>query len=43
MEGFHAVMKKKPFGDKCVLKWYKDSPHGWCASRADVSASRAPS
>ncbi|GFZ44848.1 hypothetical protein JCM24511_02574 [Saitozyma sp. JCM 24511] len=40
MEGFHAVMKKKPFGDKCVLKWYKDSPHGWCASRADLNSEK---
>ena len=37
MEGFHKTMLTKPCADKCVLKWYKDMPHGWCAARADVS------
>ncbi|RXK40717.1 hypothetical protein M231_01969 [Tremella mesenterica] len=37
MEGFHAVMKTKPFGEKCILKWYKDQIHGFCAARGDLS------
>ena len=37
MEGFNKVMMSKPFADKCVFKWYKDMPHGWTTSRADVS------
>ncbi|ORY30804.1 Alpha/Beta hydrolase protein [Naematelia encephala] len=37
MEAFHAVMKTKKVGPKCVLKWYKDMPHGWCAARGDLS------
>ncbi len=37
MEAFHKVMLSKAVGPKCVLKWYRDMPHGWCAARADVS------
>jgi len=36
MEAFHAEMLKKPVGDKCVLKFYKDMQHGWCAARGDL-------
>lgn len=38
MEGFHKTMLTKPCADKCVLKWYKDMPHGWCAARADLKS-----
>ena len=36
VNGFQAVIKAKPFGDKCVLKWYRDQLHGFTAARGDV-------